>query len=155
MGLCFWYVEYLYSVENKLIGTIFGLTKHTLQLERKTYWVTFDDYGIPCSWRGWPSTQPNRIIRGIAANHWAAHNPTARWCAGSIVCNFLRQQSVLAQRCPNVDTIMQRWANVSPTYIADWLGCEEGHPYGRRTQTSQHTTETQGCVQLRVVLLGV
>ena len=35
---------------------------------------------------GWPSTQPNRIAHNLVAHHWAAHNPAARWCAGSVVC---------------------------------------------------------------------
>ena len=37
-------------------------------------------------------TQPNRITHNLATHHRAAHNPAARWCAGSVVCNFHRQQ---------------------------------------------------------------
>ena len=34
----------------------------------------------------WPSTQLDRITHILAAHHRAAHNPTARWCADSVVC---------------------------------------------------------------------
>ena len=64
----------------------------------------------------WPSTQPSRIAHILTAHRRAAHNPAARWCAGSVVCNFSRQQCMLAQRWPNVGTIVpklgQRWANL-------------------------------------------
>ena len=33
----------------------------------------------------WPSTQPNRITRNLAAHHRAAHNLATRRCAGSVV----------------------------------------------------------------------
>ena len=65
---------------------------------------------------GWPSTQPNRIAHNLAAHHRAAHNPAARCCAGSVVCNLTRQQCTLAERWPNVGTIVptlgQRYPNV-------------------------------------------
>ena len=35
---------------------------------------------------GWPSTQPHKITHNQAAHHRAAHNPSARWGAGSVVC---------------------------------------------------------------------
>ena len=40
---------------------------------------------------GWPSTQPNRNTHNLATHHRAAHNPAARWCAGSVVCNLPRR----------------------------------------------------------------
>ena len=35
---------------------------------------------------GSPSTQPNWITHNLAAHQRIAHNPAARWCAGSVVC---------------------------------------------------------------------
>ena len=65
---------------------------------------------------GWSSTQPNRIAHILTAHRRAAHNPAARLCAGSVVCNLSRQQCRLAQRWSNVGTIVptlgQRWSNL-------------------------------------------
>ena len=72
----------------------------------------------------------------------------ARLCAicpgGNVGWPHVGSTSVLSSR---------RWANVSPTYIAVWL-VSLWRVTGWRTQTSQHTTERQGCVQLGGVLLG-
>ena len=59
-------------------------------------------------------------LHNLTAHRRAAHNPAARWCAGSVVCNLsrqrARQQCRLAQRWPNVGTIVptlgQRWSNL-------------------------------------------
>ena len=101
---------------------------------------------------GWPSTQPHRITHNPAAHRRAAHNPAARWCAGSAGCNLHPDNNV---GWPNVGPTSilssRRWANVSPTYIAVWLARLWR---GWRTQLSRHTTEPPGCVQLGRVLLG-
>ena len=63
---------------------------------------------------GRPSTQPNRITRYLAAHHRAAPKPTARRCAGSVVCVTAMYR--LGWRWPNVGTIVptlgQRWSNL-------------------------------------------
>ena len=95
----------------------------------------------------WPSTQPNWIT-----HNRAAHNPAARWCAGSVVCvthmgnprhNLTSQTTMqfgltLAQRRDDS-------TDIGPTYNAVWEYC---------TQPNLHTTEPLGCVQLGCVLLG-
>ena len=55
---------------------------------------------------GWPSSKPDRIAHNLAAHSRAAHNTAAQRCAGSVVCNISRQHCRLAQRWPNVGTIV-------------------------------------------------
>ena len=70
---------------------------------------------------GWPFTQRNRITHNLAGHLRAAHNPAARWHAGSVVCNLPRWKCRLAQRWPSSVPSSRRCANVSPTYIVFWL----------------------------------
>ena len=74
------------------------------------------DSKLPSPNHGWPSTQPNRITHNLAAHGRGAHNPAARWCGGSVVCNLSRQQCRLPQRWTDVGTIVptlgQRWGNL-------------------------------------------
>ena len=71
---------------------------------------------------GWPSTQPNRTTLNLAAYHWAAHNPTARWCAGSVACSLHPDSNA---GCPNVGPTsgrsLRHWTTVGTTYIVVWL----------------------------------
>ena len=51
---------------------------------------------------GDPLHQLNRITHKLAAHRRGAHNPAARWCAGSVVCNLHPDSNV-------------SWPNVGPT----------------------------------------
>ena len=73
----------------------------------------------------WPSTQCNGNVGNLAAHHWAAHNPAARWCAGTVVCNLppgiCRESHVgWPNFAPTSVLSSWHWA-VSPAYIAVWL----------------------------------
>ena len=71
----------------------------------------------------------------LAAHHRASHNPAARWCA---ICpeNMYVDPTLARYRYyrPDCVTFGQRLAQL--TLLSDWIGCEEGYPYRRRTQQS-------------------
>ena len=110
------HVEPQSSVPNQILGR-FMMVDTTPRIHSDAPSLS----GFYCKMRlwhfhGWPSTQPNRFAHNLAAHHRAAHNPAGRWCAGSVVCNLPRQHCRLAQRWPNIGTIVptlgQHWANL-------------------------------------------
>ena len=100
------------------------------------------------------STQPSRIAHNLAVHHRAAHSSAVRWfgCVQFATQTAMQLVSTLVQRQYYRSDVGPTLAQ--PTLLSDWLSCEEGYPYGWRTQPSQHTTEPLGCVTLGGVLLG-
>ena len=107
----------------------------------------------------WTSTSTRMKQFGLCAHGWPLHNLTE--------LHTTQQHTTELHRTQRLDGVLARLGAIctqtamyvgptlaQPSLLSDWLGCEEGYPYGWRTQLSQHITEPPGCVQLGRVLLG-